>query len=248
MSSNATASTPGNGLPEYRLGSDLAQYCLPGATRDEGRKLAWANSICLLFLIVATLGIRQPVFVIRDPPPLPEPIPVLLLPPPDQPELPASTSPEEEAPTEAEIPTEVPIITPVLVADPKHVSFAQPTEGYTALAPRADLVPPPPPVLPKAPPPDPLPRPQFRNIRFGGKEFRKQPPPNYPDEFQRHRIGGTVEALISVATNGIPSRVEVGRSSGSPALDRHVCDFIRKEWRAAAGDGGNYRIAITFAP
>jgi protein TonB len=246
MSSNASADLARD-LPQYRLSSDLAQYCLPSANRDDTRRLAWANSVCLVFVIVAFLGVNQPVFVIRQAEPIPEPMPVVLLPPPAEPEQ-RSEEKTEEVEEEVEETAEIPVIAPVLVADAKDVTFALPIEGFTALAPNANQVPPPPAVIPKAPPPDQLPRPEFRNIRFGSKEFRKQPPPNYPDEFQRNRIGGTVEALITVSTNGIPSKVEIGKSSGSPALDRHVCDFIRKEWRAVVGEAGNYRIAITFAP
>lgn len=247
MSSNASASLEG-ALPEYRLNSDLAQYCLPSANRDDSRRLAWANSICLLFVTVAAMGVKQPVFVIRSPDPVPEAMPVVLLPPPVEQEQQPVVKQEEDQEEEPQDTTQLQVIAPVLVADAKDVTFSLPTEGYVALAANANLVPPPPPIIPKAPPPDNLPKPEWRNIRFGGKEFRKQPPPNYPDEFQRNRIGGTVEALITVGTNGIPAKVEVGRSSGSPALDRHVCEFIRKEWRAAAGEAGNYRIAITFAP
>ncbi len=247
MSSNAAADLA-SGLPEYRLKSDLAQYCLPSASQDDSRRVAWANSICLLFVVVAAMGLRQPIFILRQAEPLPDPMPVVLLPPPAEPELIQSPKPDEEREEEVQDNAEIPVVAPVLVADAKDVSFALPTEGYTALASDARWVPPPPAVIPKAPPPDNVPRPEFRNIRFGGKEFRKQPPPNYPDEFQRNRIGGTVEALISVGTNGFPSKVEVGKSSGSPALDRHVCDFIRKEWRAVVGEGGNYRIQITFSP
>jgi len=65
---------------------------------------------------------------------------------------------------------------------------------------------------------------------------------------ERQRIGGTVEAFIYVGTNGVPYKVEVGRSSGTPALDRYVAEFIQREWRAYPGEPVNYRIAITFAP
>jgi TonB family protein len=235
-------------LPEYRLKSDLAAYCLPRASQDDTRKLAWANSISLLFVVVACIGLRQPVFVIREAAPLPEPMRAELLPPVDAENQPPDSSEEQEPEDVAEEPVEIPVVVPVLVAAAESVTFSVPVQGFVALAPDARFVPPPPAVIPKAPPPDNLPRPEFRAIRFGGKEFRKQPPPNYPEEFQRNRVGGTVEALITINTNGVPIKVDVGRSSGNSALDRHVCDFIRREWRAESGDGANYRIAITFAP
>jgi|GEM_PF-3149878 len=235
-------------LPEYRLKSDLAAYCLPRANRDDARKLAWANSISLMFVVVACMGLRQPVFVIREVAPLPEPMRAELLPPVDAEDKTAESTEEQEPEDLAEEMVEILVVVPVLVAAPQDVTFSVPVQGFVAIAPDARYVPPPPAVIPKAPPPDNLPRPEFRAIRFGGKEFRKQPPPNYPEEFQRSRVGGTVEALITVSTNGFLTKVEVGRSSGNPALDRHVCDFIRREWRAEAGEGANYKIAITFAP
>lgn len=247
MSSNATA-TATDGYPQYRLNSDLARYCLPSANRDDARRLAWANSVCLLFLAVAALGIRQPVFVLREAPPPPEPLPIVILPPPVEPEKDPTEKPEEPVEEELLESVDVPSVAPVLVAAPQDVNFSVPVEGFTALSTDARFVPPPPTVIPKAPPPDNLPKLVFKAIRFGGKEFRKQPPPNYPEEFRRNRIGGTVEALITVDTNGLPSKVEVGKSSGSPALDRHVAEFIRKEWKADASETANYRIAITFVP
>lgn len=247
MSASASAD-PIEPLPEYQLRSDLAAYCLPRANRDDARRLAWANSIALLFVAVAFMGLRQPVFVLREVSPLPEPIRAELLPPVEPDPSPPDAPSEEEPEDVADELVDIPVVVPVLVAAAQDVTFSVPVQGFIAIAADARFVPPPPPVIPKAPPPDTLPRPEFRAIRFGGKEFRKQPPPNYPEEFQRSRIGGTVEALITVSTNGFPVKVEVGRSSGSPALDRHVCEFIRREWRADGGDGANYRIAITFAP
>ena len=42
---DANRTTPG-----YELKDELARYCLPAANRDSNLKLAWANSICILFL------------------------------------------------------------------------------------------------------------------------------------------------------------------------------------------------------
>ncbi len=249
MSPPAPASATGSAR-EYQLHSDLALYCLPRANRDDSRKLAWANSVCLMFVIVAILGIRQPVFVLREPAP-PTPLIPVELPPPADHEIPPPSANEEPS-LEPELDDLAPpqVIAPILVASPENVAFANPIDStFVVVVNDPSRVPPPPAIIPKAPPPAVAPpKPEFRAIRFGGKEFRKQPPPNYPDEFQRNRIGGTVEALIFVATNGLPLKVDVGRSSGYPALDRHVCDFIRKEWRAQPGEAVNYRIAITFAP
>lgn len=244
-----TAAAPTNDpVPKYRLKSDLAAYCLPSANRDETRKLAWANSIALAFVIVAILGLRQPVFVIRDSVPPPEPLSAVILPPAETDTRPSDDDTAPEPEDIAEVDVEIVIPAPVPVAAPERVAFSVPVQGYVQLVSDPRRVPPPPPVIPQAPPPEALPRPEFRAIRFGGREFRKQPPPNYPEDFQRNRVGGTVEVLITVDTNGMPSKVEIGRSSGNDGLDRHVTQFIRREWRAEPGAGGHYRIAITFAP
>ena len=44
----------------YSLNSELARLCLPLAFEDPNRRLAWVNSICLLFLAVALVGWRAP--------------------------------------------------------------------------------------------------------------------------------------------------------------------------------------------
>ncbi len=243
-----TAAVADSGAPpEYRLKSDLAAYCLPQAGRDDTRNLAWANSIALMFVLVGCLGLRQPVLVLRTVAPPPEPMRAELLPPVETDDKPVET-PDEEPEDIAEEAVDIPVVVPVLVAVPEAVTFSVPVEGYVAIAADARYVPPPPAIIPKAPPPEALPKPEFRAIRFGGREFRRQPPPNYPEEFQRNRVGGTVEVLITVNTSGHLTGVELGRSSGNPNLDRHVIDFIRREWRAEPGDGAHYKIAITFAP
>jgi protein TonB len=231
----------------YELKSDLAQYCLPAANRDDARKLAWANSICALFLASSVVSLKQPEIGLRVPTPPSSAREIL---------IPATAEPEPEVvPEEIAItpepglpdPLRVPIaIEPIIVAQPRDVTFAVPIEGHIVVSTAARFVPPPPPIIPRKP--DPAPQPAFRAIRFGDRAFRKQPPPNYPPEFQRSRIGGVVEVLFGVDTNGVPREVDVARSSGTAALDRHVCRFIEKEWRAYPGEAGHYRIAITFEP
>ncbi len=233
--------TPLGASDAFALRSDLARYSLSRDGRDETRHLAWTNSICVVVLMIAAMGLRQPPITVRPPRPPPESTRSILLPP-LEPEV-ARTPEEHAAPSAEPAIAELPAPPePIPVARPGEVSFAIPVTGYVELASDPRLVPPPPRLL-RA-----VPDGEFRAIRFGGREFRRQPPPNYPEHFQRQRIGGTVEALISVGTNGIPDAVRVGRSSGSPALDAHVTEFIRREWRADPGPPAHYRIAITFAP
>lgn len=245
MSSPASAAAAG-ATPQYELRSDLAQYSLPAAQRDETRKLAWANSVCILFLGVAVLNLQQPIFVVRTPDPPPDPLAALIPPPPETelpppPEEAAIEEVQQEAQDDFDIP-DIPV--PVVVAAPETVSFAIPVEGYVVVATNARFVPPPPAFVPKAPPPDNSL--EFRPIRFGDKTFRKQPPPSYPAELERTRWEGRVEFLITVATNGEPVKVDIKRSSGVSAADRQLIEHIKRNWRRDPGDIGRYSIALDF--
>jgi len=66
----------------YALHSDLAQFCLPAATRDANRKLAYVNSICLLFLVVGLAGLNPPKIEQKVPEPIQEFVPVEIVQPP----------------------------------------------------------------------------------------------------------------------------------------------------------------------
>ena len=39
----------------YALRDELARFCLPEASRDPSRKLAWNNSVCILFRLIGFL-------------------------------------------------------------------------------------------------------------------------------------------------------------------------------------------------
>ena len=42
--------------PRYELKDELARLCLPSASRDVNLKLAWVNSVCILFLLIGIRG------------------------------------------------------------------------------------------------------------------------------------------------------------------------------------------------
>jgi len=50
---DANRTSAGSGLK-----SELARFCLPAATQDATRKLAWANSICIFFLLIGLVGAK----------------------------------------------------------------------------------------------------------------------------------------------------------------------------------------------
>ena len=56
--------------PGYELKDELARLCLPSANRDRDRKLAWVNSVCILFLLIGVLGARRGVIAIKPVPPI----------------------------------------------------------------------------------------------------------------------------------------------------------------------------------
>src|SRR5690606_26929885 len=64
--------TPLGASDAFALRSDLARYSLSRDGRDETRHLAWTNSICVVVLMIAAMGLRQPPITVRPPRPPPE--------------------------------------------------------------------------------------------------------------------------------------------------------------------------------
>jgi hypothetical protein len=56
--------------PGYELKDELARLCLTTARREPERKLAWVNSVCILFLLIGVFGARQGVIAIKPVPPI----------------------------------------------------------------------------------------------------------------------------------------------------------------------------------
>src|SRR5437764_1431396 len=109
----------------YALSSDLARLCLPSEYRDSNRVLAWVNSICFLFLLIGLVGIKAPKVVVR---PLSEPqdvVPVIFIPPEEQPKIQPEVKQEEPEPQETPLDTPQ-VATVVAAADPSQVAFAVP--------------------------------------------------------------------------------------------------------------------------
>src|SRR5271169_6750246 len=66
--------------PGYELKDELARLCLPSANRDANLKLAWVNSVCILFLVIGIFGARRGLITIKPAPPLQEIVPVVVEP------------------------------------------------------------------------------------------------------------------------------------------------------------------------
>jgi protein TonB len=228
-------------LPEYELKSELARLCLPSAERDPNRRLAWVNSICVLFLIIGLIGVKPPGVAIKPVPPLdPEVIPVLVEPatPPPQ----AQTEPQEQEPPDSP-PDETPQVVVVTPAAP-NINFSVPTIGNllvpNALAKAPPLAPMAPmrPVVPLKHPPATL-----ENTGKGGD----RPVPPYPRIALEQGQQGSVTLLLHANEAGIITTIEVKQSSGYPLLDRGAIDYVKRHWTVPTGSGEHvFEATITY--
>jgi len=219
---DANRTTPG-----YELKDELARYCLPAANRDSNLKLAWANSICILFLLVGILGARRGVIAIKPVPPIREEIPVVVQPTVLPPQAIAQKPEQAEQINQPR----------VLVALPNapNVNFGIPTTG-TLVVPAA-LVSPPPQVV------APVHIGSLFNTGAGGE----RPEPPYPPIALQTGEQGTVVLLLTGDDAGNVISVDVKESSGFPILDHATVDYIKHHWRLPNGAGNRlFQTSITY--
>ncbi len=193
----------------YELKDELARLCLSTARRDPERKLAWVNSICILFLLIGILGARQGVIAIKPVPPVREEVPVVI--------QPAVLPPQAVAPKPE---LAQPINQPrVLVALPNapSVNFGVPTTGTLV----ADAA------LASAPQVAPVRVGSLSNTGAGGE----RPEPPYPPIAEQTGEQGVVVLVLTGDDAGNVVSVNVKDSSGFPLLDRATVDFIKRHWR-----------------
>jgi len=218
---DANRTTPG-----YVLKDELARYCLPARNQDANLKLAWVNSICLLFLCIGIFGARRGVIAIKPVPPIREEVPVVV--------QPAVLPPQAIAPKpEQAEPNNQPR---VLVALPNapNVNFGIPTVGTlvvpAALASPAQVV-------------APVRIGSLVNTGAGGE----RPEPPYPPIALQTGEQGTVVLLLTGDDAGNVVSVDVKESSGFPVLDHATVDFIKHHWRLPAGAGNRlFQTSITY--
>jgi len=212
-------------MPAYELKDELARLCLSARRREPDRKLAWVNSICILFLLIGTLGARQGVIAIKPVPPIRQEIPVVVVPTALPPQ---SVAPKAEQPQPANQPR-------VLVAlpDAPNVNFGIPTAGSlvvpAALAAPAQAAPAP-----------------IRSLSDTGAGGERPEPP-YPPIALQTGEQGTVVLLLTGDSDGNVISVEVKGSSGFPVLDHAAVDFIKRHWRLPTGSGARlFQTSITY--
>ena len=220
----------------YELKDELARHCLPAAKRDDNRGLAWVNSICLLFLLIGLVGAKRMFVTVRNPPPLEETVPAVVLPVPPPP---AAAEAQNQEQSDSDRP-EVPQVVVVVPAAP-NINFSVPTIG-NVVAPSA---------LAAAPPLNPLRAPApLRSLptslsATGAGGERPQPP--YPRIAQQEGMQGKVTLLMTVDDAGIITDIHVEESSGYPLLDRGALDFVKRHWTVPPGTAGHtYETSIIF--
>jgi TonB family protein len=217
--------------PPYELKDELARLCLPSVNRDPNLKLAWVNSVCIVFLIIGISGARRGLIAIKPAPPLEQIVPVIVepltLPPQD-------TTQKKQNPDENK--REAPRVNVVIPQTPS-VNFSVPTIGSVVV----------PANLAVAPPLEPMRTASqissLNNTGNGGD----RPQPQYPPIAMQMGEQGMVVVLLSGDAAGNVVSVEVKESSGFPVLDRATVDFIKRHWRLPAGtDNGQFQSSITY--
>jgi len=221
---------------EYELTDELARFCLSPANRDASRKLAWVNSICILFLLIGVFGARQPVISLSRPSPLAEaPITVAVEPPPPPPEQ----APEKLQPTTEEKPQAPQVVAVTL--DSPAVNFSVPTVGNLVVPNGVAATPP---LNPMRPITSPV---EGRATVLQTGEGGDRPAPPYPKIAIEEGQEGSVPLLITLDANGHIASVEFMGSSGHPLLDQTAKEFVKKNWiMPRNGTNQQYETVINF--
>ena len=212
-------------LPRYELKDELARFCLPPANRDANLKLAWVNSICILFLLIGIFGARRGLIAIKLVPPIREEIPVVIQPTVLPPQAVAQKPEQAEQNNQPR----------VLVALPNapNINFGVPTVGTLVV----------PAELASAPQVTPARIGSLNNTGAGGE----RPEPPYPPIARETGEQGTVKLLLNGDAAGNIISVEVKGSSGFPILDHATVDFIKRHWRLPTGTGNRlFETSITY--
>jgi protein TonB len=205
----------------YQLRSELARVCLPAPERDAYRRLAWVNSVCIFFLIIGVVGARSRLPVPMRPPPIEQPIPVviepLVTPPP-------STEVKQVEPQNQDEKQIAPRVVAVTMNTPA-INFSVPTIG-NLVVPVAAAPAPPAAELSQAAPVAQAPA----TTADTGDRGDRPRPDTYPREAIELGQQGTVKLLLTVDDVGAVTSVTVKESSGYPTLDRDAVKWVRHHW------------------
>lgn len=215
----------------YGLKSELARYCLRSESQDMNLKLAWVNSICILFLIIGIFGARRGIISIRNVPPIRQIVPVVV--------MPRTLPPQMAVPQKKEQPRQQNQPARIFVAMPNapSISFSVPTIG--TLVGSADLA--------SAPPLNPLQAPAqvvaLGDTGAGGE----RPKPEYPDLAKQTGEQGTIVLLLTSDASGDVVSIDVKQSTGFPYLDHAAVAYVKSHWHLPTDAGTRlFQTSITF--
>jgi len=221
----------------YELETELARVSIHAAERDPSRKLAWANSVCILFLLIGVIGSGPAAIRIKPLPPVEEVSAAIVEPLPPPPQVQSEHQAQEQDNQEQVDTPHVVVVTPESPA----INFSVPTIG-NLLVPSA---------IAQAPPVAPLKRveplrtqPTVLNTTGAGGD-RPQPP--YPKIALEQGQQGSVTLRMTVDDIGQISTIEIAQSSGFPILDRSAMDFVKRHWTVPPEKGTrSYEATINY--
>jgi TonB family protein len=214
-------------VESYHLKSDLARVCLPNPQGHPQRTLAWVNSICFLFLMVALFGARPRLPSPKPVPPIEQPVPIIIQPLPTPPPQAEQLNKEESTDDKTPAPRVV-----VVTLNSPAINFSVPTIG-NVIVPNA---------VAQAPPVAPLRAAAVvhnepKSIGSTG-EGGDRPQPPYPEMALKFGEQGTVVLLLTVDDSGLVDSITVPETSGSAILDRSALEFGKRHWIVPPGKGG----------
>jgi protein TonB len=216
----------------YQLKSDLARVCLPAPERSAYRRLAWANSLCLFFLLTGVAGVQPRLPAPKAVPPLERPVPVIAEP------LPPAAPPAAEQKQEEEDKPETPPVVAVTIDTPA-INFAVPTAG-SLLVPMSVAPTPVETPLKKAAP---VRQEAPATIQSTGREGDRPAPHPYPPIAEQLGYQGTVILLLTVDDTGRVVSADIQQSSGSTILDVNAQEWVKRRWIVPPVNGGHQFLA-----
>jgi TonB family protein len=221
----------------YQLKSELARCCLPAPERDAYRRLAWVNSLCIFFLIIGIVGARSRLPVPKRPPPIEQPIPVIIEP---LATPPPSTEQKQIEPQNEDEKQIAPRVVAVTMETPA-IDFSVPTIGNLLVPMAAAPVPPPAELRQTAP------ARQAPTMTQSTGEGGDRPAPPYPEAAKQLEQQGTVLLVLTVDDVGAITSISVKESSGSPLLDRSTLNWVKHHWIQPPVNGGHvFQVAISY--
>jgi periplasmic protein TonB len=219
------------------------------AEPESNFSLAWANSVCLVILIVAGVGlkirpIRVPAISAAE-----TLVPAVFQPPAQSANtLDTAAAKEASEPLQDEVASPPEVVTAV-AADTAGIEFSIPVQGPAALVP-AQLAAPAPATLNAVAAPVAAPKPKSTGTAqpevFTGGGTGDFPHPSYPRQATEAGMQGRVLLLVQVDTSGAPARVEVRETSGYKLLDQHALKHVQKRWVWPAGPARLFLVPIQF--